>query len=222
MDKTVRALTDLAAVDDQLSGGEALIDGLVPALEERRAALREAIPGAFLAAYDALGRVGRRPVVVPVRGAHCGGCYLRLPAQLDSSIRRRQSLCSCPHCGRLLYSSPSGEESERASELKHKLGDRRARNGRASKRVGQIPGRRPDLQEPTLPKDDSRAAEMSCSTMRGAGRPRHVYMAGAAASRPDLGAEPVSPSTARERKAHSGGKATRAPGRLIARRRGPG
>ena len=61
MDRTVRALTDLAAVDDQLSGGEALIDGLAPALEERRAALREAIPGLFLAAYDALGRAGRRP-----------------------------------------------------------------------------------------------------------------------------------------------------------------
>jgi hypothetical protein len=148
MDSTVRALTDLAAVDDQLSGRDALIDGPALALEERRASLREAIPGAFLAAYDALGRVGRRPVVVHVRGAHCGGCYLRLPAQLDSSIRRRQSLCSCPHCGRLLYSSSSRlGEGENASESKHEPGNRPARNGRAPKRVGRVPGRRPARQE---------------------------------------------------------------------------
>lgn len=52
--------------------------------------------------------------------------------------------------------------------------------------------------------------------VRGAGRPRHVYMAGAAALRPDLGADPVSPSMARSRKAHTGRKASRARGRRIA------
>lgn len=140
MDKTVRALTDLSAVDDQLSGKEALIDRLAPALEKRRAALREAIPGVFLAAYDALGLVGRRPVVVQVRGAHCGGCCLRLPPQLDSSIRRRQSLCICPHCRRLLYSSPQAGESEDASASKHKLGDRPAIDGKESKRVRRDKG----------------------------------------------------------------------------------
>lgn len=102
MDRTIQALTDLSTVDDQLSGRAAPGDG--HALEKRRAALRDAIPETFLAAYDALGRAGRRPVIVPVRGAHCGGCYLRLPPKLDSSLRRRQSLCSCPHCRRLLYS----------------------------------------------------------------------------------------------------------------------
>ncbi len=40
MDRTLRALTDLCAFDDQLSGGEAIIDGPVLALEERRPALR--------------------------------------------------------------------------------------------------------------------------------------------------------------------------------------
>lgn len=114
MDRTIQALTDLSTVDDQLSGRKAPGDG--HALEERRAALRDAIPQTFLAAYDALGRAGRRPVIVPVRGAHCGGCYLRLPPKLDSSIRRRQSLCSCPHCRRLLYSrSAEREEAARST-----------------------------------------------------------------------------------------------------------
>ena len=135
MDRTVRALADLSAVDDQLSGRETLMDGLARVLEERRVALREVIPALFLAAYDALGRKGRRPVVVPVRGAHCGGCHLRLPPQIDSSIRRGQSLCSCPHCGRLLY-LPGVEENEKASKLKDKTADKakRARRRRSSTR----------------------------------------------------------------------------------------
>jgi hypothetical protein len=145
--ETVRALTDLSAVDDQLSARETLVEGLVLALEERRAALRVTIPGLLLAAYDGLGRVGRRPVVVPVRGAHCGGCYLRVPPQLDSLLRRSQSLCACPHCGRLLYASPRGGESEKASESKHEFGSRPAGSGGASKRARRTPDRRPARQE---------------------------------------------------------------------------
>jgi predicted nucleic acid-binding Zn-ribbon protein len=147
MDRTVRALTDLSAVDDQLSGKEALMDGLAVALEERRAALRAAIPGVFLAAHDALGRVGRRPVVVQVRGGHCGGCYLRLPPQLDSTVRRRQSLCSCPHCGRLLYSSTRVSDREGAPESKHETADRLAGNVRKSKPARGISGKRRTRQK---------------------------------------------------------------------------
>jgi hypothetical protein len=156
MDRTVRALTDLCTVDDQLSERETLMGGLALALEERRAALRNAIPGPFLAAYDALGRTGRRPVVVPVHGAHCGGCNLRLPPQVDSSIRRRQSLCPCPHCRRLLYTSPRVGESENTNEPKHELGDQPAMDGRASKRVRRIAGKRAACQEPHA--NDSRRA----------------------------------------------------------------
>jgi hypothetical protein len=124
------------------------MDGFVPALEERRVALRRAIPGVFLAVYDALGQVGRRPVVVPVRGAHCGGCYLRLPPQLDSSIRRRQSLCPCPHCRRLLYSSARTEDGENTDDSKYELGDHPELNSRTPKRARGIGRTRPARQEP--------------------------------------------------------------------------
>src|SRR6266498_5726223 len=120
MDKAVRALEDLSATDSQLGGDAPLTAEFVRALEKRRAALRDAIPEAFLAAYDALGRVGRRPAVVPVRNAHCGGCYLRLPPQLAAAIRHRQSLCSCPHCRRLLY-SPAPPETENAGDSRPAL-----------------------------------------------------------------------------------------------------
>jgi hypothetical protein len=148
VDRTVRALTNLAAIDRQLSDGGALTEGLALSLQDNRAALRAAIPGVFLAAHDALCRRGRRPVVVEVRGGHCGGCYLRLPPQLDSSIRRRQSLHLCPHCCRLLYSSPRAEEGEDTNASKPGLGDHPAMDDRAPKPARRIAGRRSGRREP--------------------------------------------------------------------------
>jgi hypothetical protein len=145
MDKTVRALNDLSATDLQLRDDTASTDSSVRALRKRRAALREAIPGVILVAYDALDRIGRRPVAVEVRNAHCGGCYLRLPPQLASLIRHRLTLRSCPHCRRLLY-SPAPEESENAkgSKPEPELSPVKAR---APKRVRRISGRRPAREE---------------------------------------------------------------------------
>ncbi len=120
MDKTVRALEDLSATDRQLQDNAVLTDAFAHALAQRRAALRDAIPDTFLATYDDLGRRGRHPVVVPVRNSHCGGCYLRLPPQLDSVIRHRHSLRACPHCRRLLYSPPP-EDGDNAEERKPEL-----------------------------------------------------------------------------------------------------
>jgi predicted nucleic acid-binding Zn-ribbon protein len=101
---TVRALADLSEIDSRLSSTEAPKGPARRALETLRAELRKIIPSSFVSAYDALGRARRRPAVVPlVRGAHCGGCYIRIPPQLGASIRRGLSVSSCPHCRRLLY-----------------------------------------------------------------------------------------------------------------------
>jgi len=107
-------------------------------LEGRRAALREAIPGNFLAAYDDLGRAGRRPAVVAlVRGAHCGGCYMRIPPQLEGFVRRGQSLCSCPHCRRLLFApAPAAESGSGLEPTRHA-----AKPGPAVKRAAANRGR---------------------------------------------------------------------------------
>src|ERR1700693_4591728 len=145
MDKTVRALNALSATDLQLRDDTASTDASVRALRKRRAALRAAIPAVILVAYDALDRIGRRPVAVQVRNAHCGGCYLRLPPQLASAVRHRQTLRSCPHCRRLIY-SPAPEESENANESKPEP-ERSPVKARASKRVRRISGRRPSREE---------------------------------------------------------------------------
>jgi predicted nucleic acid-binding Zn-ribbon protein len=145
MDKTVRALNELSAADLRLRDHTASTDDSLSALRKRRAALREAIPGVILMAYDALDRIGRRPVAVQVRNAHCGGCYLRLPPQLASAIRHRLTLRSCPHCRRLLYSPP--EESEKTNESQPEP-ERSPRKARASKGVRRISGRQPSRGKP--------------------------------------------------------------------------
>jgi hypothetical protein len=148
MDKTVRALNDLSATDLQLRDATATTAPSARALRARRAALREAIPGAILVAYDALDRIGRRPVAVQARNAHCGGCYLRLPPQLASAVRHRLTLLSCPHCRRLLY-SPAPEENKNANDSKPEPA-RSSVKTRASKRVPRIPGRRPSRGKPPV------------------------------------------------------------------------
>jgi hypothetical protein len=152
MDKTVRALTDLAAVDCQLSDTGALTEGLALSLERSRAV----IPGVFLAAHAARCRRGRRPAVVEARGGHCGGCYLRLPPQLASSIRRRQSLHLCPYCRRLLFASARTEEGENTNASKSGSGDHPAMDEGAPKRARRNAGRGSDRRD-SRGKDASQA-----------------------------------------------------------------
>ena len=116
MDKTVRALEDLS-VDDQLGRRRALTDGFVRALEKRRAALRDAIPEAFLAAYDALGRVGRRPAVVrsAARTAAAAICASRRSWTPRSAAANR--CAPAPTVGRLLYSVGWTEDCRRRKRI---------------------------------------------------------------------------------------------------------
>ena len=109
MDETARALSDLSAIDDQIAGTNG--GGPASVLVRRRGALRKTIAPVHLAAYDALGRFHRRPVIVAVRRSHCGGCHLRVPPQLESSLRRFRGLAPCPHCHRLLYVSGAAQQS---------------------------------------------------------------------------------------------------------------
>jgi hypothetical protein len=112
IENAVRNLNDLSTLDDRLAEDDFPEEARRVELRDRRAALRDAMPEIVLRTYDALARNRRKPVVVAVRSAHCEGCHLRLPPQLDSAIRRRESLSVCPHCRRLLYPAPSPVELE--------------------------------------------------------------------------------------------------------------
>lgn len=128
MEATIRDLTDLSGIDEQIGEKTAPAAAVLAVLEKRRARLRKKIPGLLLASYDALARARRRPVVVPLQNAHCSGCRLRLPPQLVSSIRRHRTLCPCPYCHRLLYAP--------AADAHGKQGDGPAHSHRVPKVKG--------------------------------------------------------------------------------------
>src|SRR5688572_17989283 len=103
MEGTIRALTELASIDRRLAEEGALPDEAMRQMDERRAALRRQVSGLLLTAYDALVRAGRHPAIVAARADYCGGCNLRLPAQLANQVRTATTLLTCPHCRRLLH-----------------------------------------------------------------------------------------------------------------------
>lgn len=151
MEETVRALADLAAVDQQLTAG-AGGEEFTRAIARRRTALRKRIPGSLLESYDSLVRMGKRPAVVPASNAHCGGCHLRLPPQLDSSLRRGQSLCPCPHCRRLLFLPTGGVDGAKAAEQNPR---RQPKKELAVARVARSRRARPDDPRPIAAKTPS-------------------------------------------------------------------
>ena len=52
--------------------------------------------------YDRLRRT-KSTAVASVEHSACGGCHMKLPAQVVLTARGSQEVASCPNCGRLLY-----------------------------------------------------------------------------------------------------------------------
>ncbi len=77
---------------------------LSPAAHDSRwqAASRRVTP-ALLSRYRQLIEAGRQPAAVPIDGATCSGCNIRLPTIIESQTRRVLAVYECPHCHRMLY-----------------------------------------------------------------------------------------------------------------------
>ena len=73
--------------------------GLAANREELAAAADESARGR----YERLVKTKGDNVVVGVQHGVCGGCHMRLPAQILVSCQAQQELVSCTNCGRILY-----------------------------------------------------------------------------------------------------------------------
>jgi predicted nucleic acid-binding Zn-ribbon protein len=45
----------------------------------------------------------QQPVCVPLRGAKCGGCHLKVSSDVESQSRKADKLATCDQCGRIVY-----------------------------------------------------------------------------------------------------------------------
>jgi predicted nucleic acid-binding Zn-ribbon protein len=72
-------------------------------LEANRAELGSAVDESARSRYERLVRSKGENVVVGVQHGVCGGCHMRLPAQILVTCQAQQELVTCTNCGRILY-----------------------------------------------------------------------------------------------------------------------
>jgi predicted nucleic acid-binding Zn-ribbon protein len=72
-------------------------------LEANREELAGAVDDTARARYERLFKSKGENVVVGVQHGVCGGCHMRLPAQIIVSCQAQQELITCTNCGRILY-----------------------------------------------------------------------------------------------------------------------
>jgi predicted nucleic acid-binding Zn-ribbon protein len=117
MEKAEKALKDVAQftrefdsakklADDlivQLSGREESLKKDLAELQSNRAELASAVDLGVLGRYERLVKSKGENVVVGVQHGVCGGCHMKLPAQILVACQGNQEVVSCTNCGRILY-----------------------------------------------------------------------------------------------------------------------
>jgi len=89
----------------QLGAREQNLEKELVELTSNREELSAAVDEAARARYDRLVRNKGESAVVGVQHGVCGGCHMRLPAQVLVTCQAQQELVTCTNCGRILYYS---------------------------------------------------------------------------------------------------------------------
>ena len=72
-------------------------------LQRGRAELAAAVDQTVCQRYERLFKSKGENVVVGVQHGVCGGCHMKLPAQILVMCQAQQEIVSCTNCGRILY-----------------------------------------------------------------------------------------------------------------------
>jgi predicted nucleic acid-binding Zn-ribbon protein len=89
----------------QLSSREQNLKKELTELTTNREELAAAVDDTSRGRYERLVRNKGETVVVGVQHGVCGGCHMRLPAQIVVTCQAQQELVTCTNCGRILYYS---------------------------------------------------------------------------------------------------------------------
>jgi len=109
-ENVVTAAAEAAAakklVDDligQLNAREENLKKEFAELTAGRAQLAAAVDDSTRNRYERLFKSKGENVVVSIEHSACGGCHMKLPAQIVTSCRGEAELITCPSCARILY-----------------------------------------------------------------------------------------------------------------------
>ena len=72
-------------------------------LQRGRAELAAAVDQSVCQRYERLFKSKGENVVVGVHHGVCGGCHMKLPAQILVTCQGQKEIVACPNCGRILY-----------------------------------------------------------------------------------------------------------------------
>ena len=75
-------------------------------LQGNRVALAGAVDETARNRYERIFKSKGENVVVSIEHSACGGCHMKLPAQIVTHCRAVAEIVICPSCGRILYYSP--------------------------------------------------------------------------------------------------------------------
>ncbi|MCX8109379.1 MAG: C4-type zinc ribbon domain-containing protein [Verrucomicrobiae bacterium] len=89
-----------------LAQREATLRERLATLIKGRSELAAAVDGGLLPKYERLKKSKGDRVVVSIERSACGGCHVRLPAQVVLGCQVGQEVMTCPNCGRILYYTP--------------------------------------------------------------------------------------------------------------------
>ena len=111
--EVVRASAEAAAAKKQLETQLGLLNQREESLKKElaelqlgRVAIADAVEEGARNRYERLLKSKGENVVVGVEHSVCGGCHMKLPAQIIASCRGQAELVACPNCGRILYYTP--------------------------------------------------------------------------------------------------------------------
>lgn len=97
----VKKMVDSQVAD--LDARKANIESRIKELEAERDRLAGEIDSRTLASYERVQGLRGENVVVGVAHSVCGGCHMKLTAQVLVTCKGGKELASCPHCSRILY-----------------------------------------------------------------------------------------------------------------------
>ena len=108
--EVAHATTEAAAakklVDDQIGQLNTREENLKQELAELsggRAQVASAVDESTRNRYERIFKSKGENVVVGIEHSACGGCHMKLPAQVMTHCRAQAEIVTCPNCGRILY-----------------------------------------------------------------------------------------------------------------------
>ncbi len=113
------ASLDLNKANEELEKVSSEVSKKMTSIEEDKGKLfakRESkirdIDQKILSFYEKIRIWARNSAVVPVKKQACYGCYMKLNDSAYAEVIKSEDICTCHHCGRILYIEPQTEEVE--------------------------------------------------------------------------------------------------------------